>query len=177
MKELSTRKIAIILVHSMRRLLTKFEPHERTKHMELVLKRLKKYNMHQEKVNKREFIFAIEFERVFWQNVTDKYDKETPVFGVNFVADLYTAYEQLLHKQTKISFKHIENMGKDYLGGEIESKKMREIEDNNDSLVNTYIDMFEPYSGVARKRSAFAGKKLIIKGNLITEGKEVKEGF
>ena len=175
--KLQTRQLAIVLVHSMRRMLVKFAPHERTKHMELIAKRLRKYNLHQEKTNFKDFVFATEFERVFWEDVTDKYDKDTPVFGVNFVCDLYTAYEKLLHKQTTISFKHIENMGKDYLGGEIDTQKIREIEDNNNSLVNTYIDMLEPYSGVARKRSAFAWKKLIIKNNLIIEGKTVKEEF
>ncbi len=159
MKKLTTRQIAIVLVHSMRRMLVNFEPHERTKHMELVMKRLKKYNMHQQKVNKREFVFATEFERVFWQNVTDKYDKETPVFGVDFVSELFITYEKLLQRQTSITFKHIENMGKDYVDGGVESKKAREIEDNVGSLLNTYVDMFEPYSGAARQTSAFSWNK------------------
>ena len=177
MQTLNKRQIALVLVHSSRRMLVNFKPHERTKHFELIAKRYTKFLKQTERKFIKDFVFATEFEKVFWKNVTDKYDKSTPVFGVHFVADLYDYYEAILKKHTMVSFKHIELMGKDYTGGEVERSEMRSIEDNNNDLLSTYVSMFEEYTGIGLKKNLFQGKKLLIKNNIITDGKEVRDGF
>jgi len=175
--QLTKLQIAIIVAHSMRRMLRNFEPHEQTQLFAKVSRKIKKFLMEKQKKVLNDFVFATEYERILWQNATDKYDKQTPIFGMAFVSELHEYFSEIAQKYIKVSSKEIEKLGVKYDGVNVDSKKGYEIESNGTDLLSTYIKLFEKDSGVGVKKSLFQGKKLIIKNNLIIEGKRVASGF
>ena len=176
-KELSKLEQAIVVAHSMRRILSSYEHFERTSNLEILSKRLRKFLLKREKINKKSFILATEFERVFWMNVTNKYDKKTKILALDFSISLYSYYGEILSKYSDVSPKLMEKI--DVLAADVDvpSEEIYSMERNDKDLLTTYVTMFEPYSGVKMRKSLFAGKKLTIKNNLIVEGKKVASGF
>ena len=177
MQTLTKLEQAIVVAHGMRRILSNYKHNERTASLETLAKRLKKFLLKREKSNKRSFIFATEFERIFWLNVTDKYDKTTRILALDFVTSLYSYYGDILSRYSDISPKLMEKI--DILANEADatSEEIYEMEQNDKDLLTTYVNMFEPYSSVKMRKSLFAGKKLTIKNNLIIEGKTLDEKF
>ena len=91
-EKLTNLELAIISAHTVRRFLMGYKPHERTSAIEQMLKKISKFLRHREKTNLKIFTFATEFERVLWQNVTDKYDKHTKIFALGFTISVYSYY-------------------------------------------------------------------------------------
>ena len=167
----------IVLAHVMRRILSNFKPHERTKNLEVLTMRLRKFLIKRERTNIKSFIFATEFERVLWLNVTDKYDKHTKILALDFVCSLYDYFKDNLSKFADVNEKLMEKISLLATDIECSSQEAYEMEQNDDDLLSTFITLFEPHSGVSLKKSLFAGKKLTIKNNLIIEGKKIASGF
>ena len=174
---LSNIELAIITAHTMRRFILSFAPHERTNTMDRVITRLRKFLIQREKANFKEFVFATELERVLYQNATDSYDKETPILALDFVTRLYDYFEPQLKKHAHINPKDMLSLGIIMTRHDLDSKQSYLLEKNSGDLLDTYIKILEPYSGVPLKKSLFAGKKLTIKNNLIIERKKVANGF
>jgi len=177
MQQLTKLEQAIVVAHGMRRILSNYKHFERTAHLETLSKRLKKFLLQREKSNTKSFILATEFEKVFWENVTDKYDKKTKILALDFVTSLYSYYGEILNKYSSISPTLMEKI--DLLANETDasSEEIYEMEQNDKNLLTTYVTLFEPYSGIKMRKSLFAGKKLIIKNNLIIEGRTLDEKF
>jgi len=176
-EKLSKLEQAIVVAHGMRRILSSYKHFERTAHLETLSKRLRKFLIQREVKNNKSFIFATEFERVFWMNVTEKYDKSTKILALDFVTSLYSYYGEILSKYSDVSKKLMEKI--DVLAADVDvsSEEVYSMEQNDKDLLTTYVTMFEPYSGIKMRKSLFAGKKLTIKNNLIIEGKKVASGF
>lgn len=168
---------AIIIAHSMKRLLKGFEPHERNKAVETVMQRLYKFLKQRERTNLKDFIFATEFERTHWQQVTDDYDKSTPLYAINTAATLCDYFDVIMNRYAKLSPKVMEKFGITHNNNDSSREECFMIEQNDGSFVSTYIEKFEPFSGVSVRKSPFAGRKLTIKNNLIIEGKKIAEEF
>ena len=168
---------SMVLSHIVRRFLLNFAFSERTKQLEVVLKRVTRLLKKREKSNFRDFVFAEKFEKVLWQNATEQYHKETPILGVDFVVSLYFYYPAILNRYAGLSEKNMLDFAASVDSSHIGSNEYRELESNDDDLLSTFVKLYEPYSGVGLKKSAFAGKLLTIKNNLIIEGKSVKDGF
>ena len=168
---------AIIISHVMRRFLTHYKPHERTKSMQIVSTRLSKFLKERERKNKRDFIFSTEFERVLWGNITDKYDKKTRIFAIDFIVQVHGYFEDIMTKFVNVSPKLMLQVASCDPLAETDSKTCYEIEQNDNDLLSTFLEQFYPYSGVAKRKSLFSGKKSTLVNNLIIDGKKVKEGF
>jgi len=178
MKEtLNNLEQTIVVAHVMRRILSNFEPHERTKNLQILATRLKKFLLKRERTNKRSFIFATEFERVLWLNATDKYDKHTKILALDFVCNLYDYFKDKLSRFADINEKLMEKISLLATDIECSSQDAYEMEQNDNDLLSTFITLFEPHSGVSLRKSLFAGKKLTIRNNLIIEGKKIASGF
>ena len=182
-EKLSDLKIALIVAHSMNRLLMHFSHKivngkpERNNNFNVVLSRINKFLRKRERTNKTDFVFATEFERIFWLNVTDSYTKETPIFAINIVSIFYDYFPELLKKYVGLNENIMMKLAGIHTRTKWDKKQMYEIEQIDDSFSSSYIKMLYPYSGVELRKSLFAGKLLTIKNNLIVEGKKVKEGF
>lgn len=170
-------EIAIIVAHTMRRFMSNFKPHERNSTFEKVLKRLTKMLLQRERTNTAAFINATEYERELWLKATGSYDGSVPIFAVDFVCSVYEYFEKQMHKHANLNPKLMEKMNMIHNTTEVDSKTAHEIEKNDSDLLSTYIKLFEKDSGVALKKSLFGGKKLILKNNLIIEGKELVDDF
>jgi hypothetical protein len=161
----------------MRRFLTHYESHERTKHMQVLSTRLSKFLKQRERKNRKDFIFATEFERVMWTNVTEKYDKKTKIFAIDFIVQLHGYFESIMTKFANVSPKLMLQVASCDPLKETDSKLCVEIESNDSDLLSTYLEIFHPHSGVKKRKSLFAGKMLTIKNNLILDGKKINDGF
>jgi len=177
MQKLTKLEQMIVVAHVMRRITSHFKTHERTSAIEVLLKRLRKFLLQKERKNKKSFIFATEFEKVLWLNVTDKYDKKTKILALDFVSSLFAYFESDLDKYANITQKVIQKIDINVSNLDISSTEAYEMEQNDNDLLSTFITMFKPYSGIGLKKSLFAGKKLTIKNNLILEGKKIASGF
>ena len=168
---------AIVVAHVMRRILGTYSHSERVKPIEEVMSRTKKFLLIRERKNKKIFIFATEFERVLWQNVTDKYDKKTKILALDFTSMVYDYFPEIMSKHANINQKLMDKIS--VLAGmvEVEKDDLRDMESNDKDLLTTFITQFQEHSGVGMRKSLFQGKKLIIAGNLICEGKTLKAGF
>ena len=176
-EELNKLEISIIVVHTIRRMMRNFEPHERTSSIETLLKRTGVFLRRREKTNRKNFIIATEFERRLWNNTTNDYDKETKIFAIDFSCKLYNYFEVHLSKYTDISVALMDKVAIQHNPTEVSINESFNIEESDDDLLNTYIKLFEPFSNVSLKKSLFAGKKLTLKNNLILENKIIKDGF
>ena len=176
-KKISPLIQALVLSHIIRRFLLNFSFSERTKHLEVVLKRVTRLLKKREKSNLKEFVFAEEFERVLWKNAIEQYHEETPILGVDFVVSLYFYYPDILKRYAGLSEKNMLDFSASVESSHISNSEYKELESNDDDLLSTFVKLFEPFSGVGLKKSAFAGKLLIIKNNLIRDGKSIKDGF
>ncbi len=177
MKKLDKLEQTIVLAHVIRRIMSNFKAHERTSSLEALVSRLTKFLFVRERTNRKSFVFATEFERVLWLNVTDKYDKHTKILALDFICSMYDYFDVQLKRFANISPKLMEKISIRAVDIDIDSKDIYEMEQNDNDLLNTFITIFEPYSGVGLKKSLFSGKKLIIKNNRILEGKAVASGF
>jgi len=152
-KNLTRIQIAIIVSHSMRRMLKHFEPHEQTKLFSKVSRKIFKFLIRKQKESARDFVIATEYERILYLNATEKYDKETPIFGMFFVSELYEYFDEIIYKYVNISSTEIEKLGVKYNGGGVDSETSYLIEKNGTDLLSTYIKLFEKDSGVCLKKS------------------------
>lgn len=168
---------AIIISHIMRRFLTHYKSHERTKSMQVLSTRLSKFLKQRERTNKRDFIFATEFERVMWTNITDKYNKKTRVFAIDFVVKVHGYFEEIMTRFANVSPKLMLQVASCEPLSDVDSRTCFEIEANDEDLLSTFLEIFYPHSGVAKRKSLFDGRKRTLVNNLIIEGKKVKEGF
>ncbi len=177
MHNLTKLEQAIVIAHSMRRFTSNFKHFERTANLEKLSARLSKFLHKRERTNRKNFIMATEFERVFWTNVTQEYNKKTKILALDFISQLYSYYGEILAKYSGISPKLMQKI--DLLATDIDatSDEIVEMESNDDNLLATYVTLFEPYSGISLRKSLFSGKKLTIKNNLILEGKTVDVKF
>ena len=177
MDELTDLQIAIVTAHSMRRFMKNYEAHERTAVIEKVMMRLHKFLKQRERSNFKDFVYATEFERVFWTNVTENYDKKTKIFAIDFVTKLYDYFPNQMSRYVDLSEKLMLQFGMAQNNTTVSDDICLEITKNDNDFISTYINLFEPYSGVKLRKSLLAGKKLTIKNNLIIEGKKIAEGF
>ena len=168
---------AIIVAHVMRRFLCHYEIHERTKSMQILSTRLSKFLKQRERKNAKDFIFATEFERVLWTNVTDSYDKKTKIFIIDFIVQIHSYFEDIMTRFANVSPKLMLEVASCDPLQNVDSDTCVEVEANDDDLLSTFLKHFEPYSGVSKRKSLFSGKKLTLKNNLIIEGKKVADGF
>jgi len=168
---------AIIVAHIMRRFLTHYKSHERTKAMQVLSTRLAKFLKTRQRTNPKDFIFATEFERVMWTNITDRYDKKTRVFAIDFVVQVHGYFEEIMTKFANVSPKLMLQVASCEPLSETDSETCVEIEANDYDLLSTFLEVFYPHSGVSKRKSLFSGRKLTIKNNLILEGKEVDRKF
>lgn len=175
--KLSGIETAIVVSHTMRRFMLNFEPHERTRVMDRVITRLKKFLIHREKVNFKEFFSATELEKRLYLNAVNSYDKNTSILALEFVTSLYEYFKPQLKKYVHLNEKDMLNIGMIMTKTSLDSKKSYEFEKNSGDLLNTYIMKLEPFTGVGVKKSPFAGKKLTIKNNMIIDGKKIASGF
>jgi len=176
-KKLSNIEITIVVAHTMRRFLSNFEIHERTKEIDEVLRRTKRFLMRRERLNNTEFVYATKLERAVYHNAVPAFSSDTPIFALDFSVRLYDYFQTQLNKYASVNPKLIEKIDIAANKRVVDSKKEYEIESNSSDLLDEFIKQFEPLSGVALKKSLFAGKKLTIKNNMILEGKEVANGF
>jgi hypothetical protein len=176
-EKLSNIEIAIVVAHTMRRFLSNFEIHERTKEIDEVLRRTKRFLMRRERINNTEFAYATKLEKGVYHNAVLAFAGDTPIFALDFSVRLYEYFEKQLTKHASINPKLIEKISIASNKRVVDSSKEYEIESNSSDLLDEFIKQFEPLSGVPLKKSLFAGKKLIIKNNMILEGKEITKGF
>lgn len=174
---LNNKEIAIVTAHTMRRFLKAFEIHERTKEIELVMARTYKFLTHEEKHHKADFVYATEIERALYHNAVMAFDGETPIFALDFSVRLYEYYPKQLKRYANISEKIMEKIDITATKRVVAKEKEYEIESNSSDLLDEYIKQLAPLTGVQLKKSAFAGKKLTIKNNMILDGKKVAAGF
>lgn len=175
---LTNIEIAIVASHTIRRFLKQFEIHERTKEIDEVLRRTKKFLKKRERVNFAEFKYATEIERSSYHNAVLAFSGDTPVFALDFAVRLYEYYEPQLKRHANINPKLIEKI--DIAAASkrvVEREREYEIESNSTDLLDEYVKQLAPLTGVELKKSAFAGKKLTIKNNMIIDGKKVAAGF
>lgn len=176
-EQLSSMVIAMVVAHSINRLLKQFEPHERNRNFDKILTRLNKMLRQREQSNLKDFVFATEYERILWQNVTHAYDKSTPIFAVNVVTSIYEYFIPMMIRYANVTEKMMEKLGVIHVTTDLEDDEYMKIESNDSSFANTYIKVFESHSGIGLKKSKFAGRLLHIKNNMIIDGIKVKDGF
>ena len=168
---------AIVVAHVMRRIMSNFKPGDRVSSIETVMIRLSKFLKKRQRTNTKSFIYATEFERVLWMNVTDKYDKKTKIMALDFVSKVYEYFPNIMNKYAGLSNKIMEKLAFLATTVEVSSSECYEMERNDDDLLSTFINQFEPYSGVGLRKSLFSGKKNVIKNNMIIDGIKIAEGF
>ena len=176
-ERLSSIQIAMITSHTIRRFLRNFQPHERTLEIEQTLVRTKKFLMQRQRINLREFIYCEKLETALYENACASFSGDTPVFALDFTVRLYGYYEAPLKRHVNITPKMMEKIDLSATKRVVDRSKEYEIESNSSDLLDEYIKQLEPLTGVKLKKSAFAGKKLTIKNNMILDGKEVASGF
>jgi len=175
--KLTSRQQAVITGHTMMRFLKNFHPHERSKHLEKLMQRLHKLIIGEAKRDRVQGAFTSEFEKLLWVRATEAHGARSPIIGIDFCALIYGYYAAPLKKYGNISEKLIEDMQAATTSDHIPSDEYRELEDTGDDILSIYIKELEPHTGVSLRRSAFAGKKFILKNNMIIEGKKIKDGF
>ena len=175
--QLTSRQQAMITGHTMMRFLKNFKSHERSKHLEKLMKRLHKMIIGHARKEHQEAIFVSEFEKLLWIEATKKYEEGHPIIGIDFCALVYSYYAAPLKKYGNISEKLIEEVQVHAKSDHIPSDEYIELESNGEDILSVYIKELEPHSGIGLRVSLFAGRRLTLKNNLILEGKKVKDGF
>ncbi len=153
----------------MMRLLKQFKPDERNSNIEAVMLKLRKMLMSRERTNFKDFVFATEYERILWTNVTYEYDERTPIFAINVTAILYDYFSKEMVRYANLNEKLMMKVASIHGTSTIGSDGFFKIEQNDGSFTSTYMKQFEKDSGVGVKKSAFAGKKREIKMNTIID--------
>lgn len=177
MSKLPKLQQAIVVAHIMRRFMTHYKSDERTKSMQVLSTRLSKFLKQRQRTNLTDFIQATELEKGLWDNVTNKYDKDTRVFVIDFIVQVHGYFSEIMTKYANVSDRLMLDVAKCNPLANTDSATCIEIESNDSDLLSTFLEHFYPYSGVKKRVSIFSGKKLTIKNNLILEGKELSEQF
>lgn len=172
--QLTQLQIAIVVANVISRVLSNYKHYEQPKAMQEVSSRIGKMMRSRYRTNQKEFNQAMRIEMRVWREVVMNFDNETPLYVVDLATKLHSHYEEPLKRFANLSEKVMERLGA--LTSSLDDAKV-ELESNDNNIVNKFIDIFEPYSGVKRKRSLLAGRGLIIKNNLIIEGAQLAEGF
>lgn len=155
--QLSNLKQAIIVSHTMNRMLKQFDFNERNSNINLVLKKINTFLRVRERSNLEDFIFATEYERILWVNTTHKYNSQTPIFALNIVCNLHSYFLEVLSKHVKLSEKLMIKLSMIHNISDSDSKIITKIECNDDDLSSTYINLFAKDSGVTIRKSLVDG--------------------
>lgn len=171
--KLSNLQVALVVCNVMGRILSNYSWQEQPSSLKVLNARIRKFMISRAKSNQKEFMEAMLIERAVWKKTTESFDAKTPLFVVDLVCKLYSYYSEPLNKYAKISDKIIDRVS---LIQNVSISTDVQLEFNDDDIMDKFSELFEPFSGIKRK-SAFSGKKSLVKNNMILEGKKIAEGF
>ena len=146
-------------------LFTAYKPNELNKHGELIWSRVGKFLRSRSKKNKNLYVEAVMKTDKAWRKAIVEF-ANTKIEAKTTLARIYDYFNEDIQKFAKISDEHLEN----FL---VQATDDAEAEHNSGKI----MDFLAKELDLEVKKSLFSGKKAIIKGNIITDGKQVKEGF
>jgi len=158
-------------------MLKQFDYSERNASMNSLMSKLNKMLRSRERTNRKDFIFATEYERILWVNVTHEYEKSTPIFPINVITTLYDYFSKELIRYAHINEKLMTKVCIIHGSSNVDEDTFFKIEQNDGSITTTYIEIFKKDSGVGVRISPIAGRRLTLKNNMILEGEKIKDGF
>ena len=134
---------------------------------EKVRKKCAKFMRQRANSNRQDFLIAVKKTDDAWRNTIDHFLKENmKIEAKTTIAAIYNYFDSEMQKFLKLTEKQMEQFT-------IMSTSDAEAEANSSTVVDYLVEQM----GFKKRKSAFAGKRLIIKGNLITDGKKIAEGF
>jgi len=134
---------------------------------EKVRKKCAKFMRQRAKSNRADYITAVNATDEAWRKSIDHFAKyEMKIEAKTTISAIYNYFAPEMQKFLKLSEKQMEKFA-------IDSTSDAEAEANS----STVVDYLVQQMGIEKKKSAFAGKKLTIKNNIILDGKIVKDGF
>jgi len=134
---------------------------------EKVRKKVAKFMRQRAKSNKSDYIFSVQKTDEAWRATIDHFAKyKMKIEAKTTISAIYNYFAPEMQKFLKLSEKQMEKFA-------IDSTSDAEAEANS----STVVDYLVQQMGIEKKKSAFAGKKLTIKNNIILDGKIVKDGF
>lgn len=164
MKKLENALIAATLINT---IFQEYNPNELNSSGELVRSRIAKFIRQRSKSNKKLTLEVIMKVDKVWRVAINHFAKEKLAIEAKAtITAIYNYFENELTKYAKVTDAHIEKFM-------INGTDNFEAEKNSDIIV----DFMAKELGIEKKKSAFAGKFAILKGNLITDGKEIKKEF
>ena len=134
---------------------------------EIVRHRIARLMRQRAKTNKKLFLEVIKKTDIVWKDAINHFAKEKmKIEAKTTIMAFYNYFNMELERFANITDKHIEKMM-------INSVSDVEAEHNSDIVVDYIVQKL----GIEKKRSAFGGKFLTLKNNMIIEGKKVDERF
>ena len=134
---------------------------------EKVRKKIAKFMRQRSKTNEADFIFSVKKTDEAWRKAINHFAKENmKIEAKTTITAIYNYFAPQMQKFLKLSEAQMEKFA-------IMGTDDAEAEANSSTVVDYLVEQM----GIEKKKSAFAGKKLIIKNNLILERKQIAEGF
>ncbi len=134
---------------------------------EKIRKKCAKFMRQRASINRQDFLTAVTATDKAWIATINHFIKEKmKIEAKTTIAAVYNYFASEMQKFLKLTEKQMEQFA-------IISTDDAEAEANS----STVIDYLVEEMGIEKNKSAFAGKKLIIKNNLILERKQIAEGF
>ena len=143
-QHLESYEIAIVVCHSMRRLLNNYKHYERPASLEIVFARITKMLRSREKTNFKRFVHCTQLEEKIWTNVIKDFDPKTPLLVVDAVCSIHARYATHLSKHANLSDKIMERLS--IIQNTIDATA--EIEKTDTLITTIYVKEFAAYSGV-----------------------------
>ena len=150
MAELTQLQLAIIGGSSMVRVLQTYSMKERSKTIDKVYSRIMKMQRKQARLNPEAFFEARALERAWWTEAVNSYDPKSQLYVIDTVMHLYGYFDTELQRYADLSEKLIDQM---VLIHDHSNAKDKNIEQNDQDLITTYIKILSKYTGKTVKRS------------------------
>lgn len=167
MEEYTNLEKAIIASSLINTIFSEYVPGELNRSSELVRSRIAKFMRKRSKSNKAIFLDCIMTTDKAWRETISHFAKDKiKIEAKSTIAFIYNQFSSELEKFANVQDKHIEKMM-------IDTTSDYEAEINSDKIMEYLLSRI----GIETKRSAFSGKKLILKGNIITDGKKLNPQF
>ena len=144
-----------------------YEQGELNKSGELIRKRVSKLMRARSKSNNQLLMNAIKTTDEAWRATINHFAKaNTPIEAKSTISAIYDYFSEDLKRFASITEKHMENFS---INSTCNVQASR-----NSKMV---IDYLIVEMGMEKRVSLFKGKKLLLRGNMVTDGINIKEGF